>query len=97
MALTPEQKSKLNAYMNQMSQAELNSSLQSLSHMRNWLYKDHYEFYLRVKDKLDDVWDAAKDIAKVILTGAGYVAATAVVVAVAPFYILGKIFGVIDD
>ncbi len=94
MALTESQKNKLNSYFNQLSTAELNQTLESQSNFRNWLYREHYDFYLQVKDFLDEVWEVSKKVAKGVLTAVGVTAAIAVA---APFYILGHIFGVIND
>lgn len=76
-----------------MSAAELNQTLESQNNFRNWLYRDHYDLYVKVKDALDELWELSKKIAKGVLTAA---AGVAVVVAAAPFYILGKIFGIVD-
>ncbi len=95
--LTEEQKSKVSAYLNSMSAAELNQTLESQNNFRNWLYRDHYSLYLQVKDALDELWEISKKIAKGVLTAVGITAGVAVVVAAAPFYILGKMFGIIDD
>lgn len=80
-----------------MSAAELNQTLESQNNFRNWLYRDHYSLYLQVKDALDELWEISKKIAKGVLTAVGITAGVAVVVAAAPFYILGKMFGIIDD
>ena len=97
MALSEEQKRRLNSYMDQLSAAELNRTLESQSNFRNWLYREHYSFYVQVKDVLDEVWEISKKVAKGVLTAVGVTAGVAVCVAAAPFYILGKMFGVIDD
>lgn len=97
MALTDEQKRQLNAYMDQLSAAELNRTLESQNNFRNWLYREHYSFYVQVKDVLDELWEISKKVAKGVLTAVGVTAGVAVCVAAAPFYILGKMFGVIDD
>ena len=97
MALTESQKRQLESYMNQLSKAELNRHLESQYNFRNWLYREHPRFYSQVKDVLDELWDISKQVAKGILTAVGVTAGVAVCVAAAPFYILGKIFGVIDD
>ena len=97
MALTEEQKRQLNAYMDQLSAAELNRTLESQNNFRNWLYREHYSFYVQVKDVLDELWEISKKVAKGVLTAVGVTAGVAVCVAAAPFYILGKMFGVIDD
>ena len=80
-----------------MSAAELNQTLESQNNFRNWLYRDHYSLYLQVKDALDELWEISKKIAKGVLTAVGITAGVAVVVAAEPFYILGKMFGIIDD
>lgn len=97
MALSEYQKSQLNSYLNQLSATELNRTLESQNNFRNWLYRDHYSLYVQVKDVLDEVWEVSKKVAKGILTAVGVTAGVAVCVAAAPFYILGKMFGVIDD
>lgn len=83
-----------------MSAAQINYQLESINNMKNWLYCDHYDFYVKVKDKIQEVWYVAKEVAKKVAKGALAVAEGAAVVAVgvavAPFYILGKIFGVVD-
>lgn len=95
--ITEAQKAQLNAYLNSLSAAELNQTLESQSNFRNWLYRDHYSLYIKVKDSLDELWEISKKVAKGILTAVGVTAGVAVCVAAAPFYILGKMFGVIDD
>lgn len=97
MALSEYQKSQLNSYLNQLSATELNRTLESQNNFRNWLYRDHYSLYVQVKDVLDEVWEVSKKVAKGILAAVGVTAGVAVCVAAAPFYILGKMFGVIDD
>lgn len=97
MALSEQQRKQLELYMNQLSKAELNKNLESQYNFRNWLYREHYSFYVQVKDVLDELWDISKQVAKGVLTAVGVTAGVAVCVAAAPFYILGKIFGVIDD
>lgn len=95
--LTEEQKQKVSAYLNSMNAAELNQTLESQSNFRNWLFREHYSLYLQVKDALDELWEISKKIAEGILTAVGITAGVAVAVVAAPFYILGKMFGVIDD
>lgn len=95
--LSEEQKRQVSAYLNQLSAAELNQTLESQSNFRNWLYRDHYTLYVKVKDALDELWEISKKVAKGILTAVGVTAGVAVCVAAAPFYMLGKMFGVIDD
>ena len=95
MALTNEQRQQLNSMLNHMSQAEINSKLSSYDNMQRWLYNEHYEFYLRVKDKLRDVWDEVKRLALKVLEGAAIAVAVPVYIAAqvvaTPFRILGKI------
>lgn len=97
MALSEYQKNQLNSYLNQLSSAELNQTLESQSNLRNWLYREHYGLYVQVKDVLDEVWEISKKLAEGVLTTVAVAAGVTVAVAAAPFYILGKIFGVIDD
>lgn len=97
MALTEEQRRKVESCLNQLSAAELNRTLESQSNFRNWLYRDHYGLYIQVRDALDELWEISKKVAKGVLTAVGVTAGVAVCVAAAPFYILGKMFGVIDD
>ena len=98
--LSDAERQQLQGYFSQMSAAQINYQLESISNMKNWLYCDHYDFYVRVKDKLQEVWDVAKEVAKKVAKGALIVAEGAAVVAVgvaiAPFYILGRIFGVVE-
>ena len=98
--LSEAEKQQLQGYFSQMSAAQINYQLESINNMKNWLYCDHYDFYVRVKDKLQEVWYVAKEVAKKVAKGALAVAEGAAVVAVgvavAPFYILGRIFGVVD-
>lgn len=96
MALSEEQKRRLNTYMNQLSAAELNKTLESQNNFRSWLYHEHYPFYVQVKDVLDELWEVSKKVAKGVLEAAGYVVGTAVCVAAAPFYIVGNILGLWD-
>ena len=98
--LSESEKQQLQGYFSQMNAAQINYQLESINNMKNWLYCDHYDFYVKVKDKLQEVWDVAEEVAKRVAKGAIVVAegaaTLAVGVAVAPFYILGKIFGVIE-
>ena len=98
--LSESEKQQLQSYFSQMSAAQINYQLESINNMKNWLYNDHYDFYVRVKDKLQEVWDVAKEVAKKVAKGAlivaGGAAAVAVGVALSPFYILGKILGAVD-
>ena len=96
MAMTEQQKRQMNAYLDQMSAAELNRTLESQSNFRNWLYREHYPFYVQVKDVLDELWEMSKKVAKGVLEAAGYVVGAAVCVAAAPFYIVGNILGLWD-
>lgn len=95
--LTEAEKQQLQGYFSQMSAAQINYQLESINNMKNWLYCDHYDFYVKVKDKLQEVWYVAKEVAKKIAKGAIAIGTGAAVVAVgvalAPFFILGKIFG----
>lgn len=95
MALTNEQRQQLDSMLNRMSQAEINSKLSSYDNMQRWLYNEHYAFYLRVKDKLRDVWDEVKSLALKVLEGAAIAVAVPVYIAAkvveTPFRILGKI------
>ncbi len=94
MALTEYQKNQLNSYFKELSSTELNQTLESQSNLRNWLYREHYSFYMQVKDVLDEVWEISKKLAKGVLTAIGVTVGVGVGL---PLYILGKIFGVIDD
>ena len=97
MAMTEQQRRQLESFLNQMSTAELNRTLESQNNFRHWLYREHYSFYVQVRDVLDELWEVSKKVAKGVLTVVGVTAGVAVCVAAAPFYILGKMFGVIDD
>ena len=94
--MTEQQRRQVESFLNQMSAAELNRTLESQNNFRNWLYHDHYEFYIKVKDVLDELWEVSKKVAKGVLEAAGYVVGATVCVAAAPFYIVGNILGLWD-
>lgn len=95
--MTEEQKRKVESYLNQLSAAELNQTLESQNNFRNWLYRDHYDLYVKVKDSLEELWEISKKIAKGIITGVAVTAGVAVCAVAAPFYILGLMTGIIKD
>lgn len=78
--MTEEQRRKIHKFCDELDAAEAASNLGSYDNMVSWLRRDHYTFYLEVKNILREVWEEIKstvsDIVEGVATGVLGVAAT---------------------
>lgn len=72
--MTAAQRQRMEQLCNQLSSAEASNNLRTCDNMERWLRRDHYAFYLEVKDHIREVWDEFKKVAVSILEGAAMVA-----------------------
>lgn len=84
--MTEEQKIRFHKFCDGLDKAEAEKNLGSYDNMCSWLRRDHYSFYLQVKDNLWELWEEVKQIASDILEGLGKVSAAAVITPIVGVY-----------
>lgn len=81
--MTEAQRKKFHRLCNELDAVEAASNLGSYENMVDWLRRDHYSFYLDVRNFLHDLWDEIKstvsDIAEGLAIGAAVVVAAPIV------------------
>jgi hypothetical protein len=61
MALTPEEKQWVLEALNEASEQEKKKALKSHESFGNWLSRNLYEIYLKIKDFLQSLWQSIRD------------------------------------
>ncbi len=84
--MTEAQKIKFHRMCDEMDKQTAQTNLGSYNNMCDWLRRDHYYFYLQVKDNLWELWEEVKQIAADILEGLGKVSAAAVITPIVGVY-----------
>ena len=67
--MTEAQRIKFHRMCDEMDKQSVGTNLGSYDNMCNWLKRDHYSFYLQVKDDLMELWNEVKTIVGNIAEG----------------------------
>lgn len=67
--MTEAQKQKFHRMCDEMDKQTTQANLSSYENMCSWLRRDHYSFYLQVKDDLYELWNEVKTIVGNIAEG----------------------------
>lgn len=76
--MTEAQKDKFRRLCDELDKVDAATNLSSYDNMCGWLRRDHYSFYLSVKNDLYELWEEVKRVASDILEGVGKGAAAVV-------------------
>ena len=60
--MTEAQRKRFHLMCDEMDKQETQANLGSYDNMCSWLRRDHYSFYLQVKDELRELWNEVKTI-----------------------------------
>lgn len=60
--MTEAQRIKFHRMCDEMDKQDTQANLGSYGNMCSWLQRDHYSFYLQVKDELHELWNEVKTI-----------------------------------
>lgn len=87
--MTEAQRRKFHRLCDEMDRQQAQSNLGSYDNMCNWLRRDHYSFYLDVRNNLSELWDELQTFIGEILEGVAIGAA-----AVVALPIIGAVEGI---
>lgn len=84
--MTEAQRRRFHRLCDEMDKQQAQSNLGSYDNMCSWLRRDHYSFYLQVKDDLWELWEEVKQLVSDILEGFGKVSAATVITPIVGVY-----------
>lgn len=92
--MTEAQRRKFHRLCDEMDRQQAQSNLGSYDNMCSWLRRDHYSFYLEVRNNLSELWDEIQefigDLFEGLAIGAAAVVALPVIGAVEGIKAIGK-------